>query len=119
MEIRRGLQPGCPVAGHAYSLRGTSHFEDESLGIGRFRAPEDYQRRREKHKKERIEGGLLVGVDIRVPITGTYRFPFSEIEALGEDLENCRQMYYDTPRPSCAFLRSDQRGFTRHLGDLP
>ena len=101
------------------------HFEDESTRTGRFRCPKDYQTRREKRKRERIEQGLLVGVDIRVPVTDAYRFPFSEIEALGEVLENHRQMFYDVPHPSCAFYRLTEeaycclRGFTRHLGDLP
>ena len=55
----------------------------------------------------------------------TYRFPFSEIEALGEILETRRQMFYNTPHPSCAFYVIAEeaycclRGFTRHLGDLP
>ena len=79
------------------------HFKDENSQSGRFRAPEDYQRRREKRKRERIERGLWVGVDIRVPVTDAYRFPFSEIEALGEVLESCRQMFYDAPHPLCAF----------------
>ena len=78
-----------------------------------------------KSAREGIERGLLVRVDIRVPITDAYRFPFSEIEALGEVLESCRQMFYDAPHPSCAFYVLTEeaycclRGFTRHLGDLP
>ena len=81
--------------------------------------------RGEKRKRERIERGLLIGVDIRVPVTDAFRFPFSEIEALGEVLENHRQMFYDAPHPSCAFYVLTKeaycclRGFTRHLGDLP
>ena len=79
------------------------HFQEEGAGTGRFCTSEDYQRRRQKRKKERIERGLLVGVDIRVPVTDAYCFPFSEIEVLGEELENRHQMFYDIPRPSCAF----------------
>ena len=53
------------------------HFEDESARTGRFRCPEDYQRRWEKRRRERIERELLIRVDIRIPVTDNYRFPFS------------------------------------------
>ena len=122
--IQAGRSPVTPTIFGGRFVDG-HHFEDENSRGGRFRAPEDYQRRREKRKRECIERGLLVGVDIRVPITDAYRFPFSEIEALGEVLESCRQMFYDAPHPSCAFYVLTEeaycclRGFTRHLGDLP
>ena len=101
------------------------HFEDETARTGRFRCPEDYQRHREKRQWERIERGILIGVEVSIAVTDAYRFPFSEIEALSEILETRRQMFYHTPHPSCAFYVIAEeaycclRGFTRHLSDLP
>ena len=36
-------------------------------------------------------------------VDGFYPFPFTEIEAIGAELETRRQMFCDNPRPSCVF----------------
>ena len=70
------------------------------------------------------QNGMLVGIDIHVCINIHYKFPFSDIEAIGEELENRRQMFYDNPRPCVFYVLAEKaycvlRGFIRHLGDLP
>ena len=122
-------RPVGPTSGASSIFRGRvldgRHFEDETPRTGRFRCPEDYQRRREKRQRERIERGVLIGIDISISVDESHRFPFSEIEALGEILELRRQMFYNTPHPSCAFYVIAEeaycclRGFTRYLDDLP
>ena len=100
-------------------------LEDETPRTGRFRCPEDYQRRREKRRRERIERGILIGLDISLPVDASYRFPHSEIEAIGSALEERRQLYYRAPNPSCSFYVITEeaycclRGFVRYLGHLP
>ena len=100
-------------------------IEDESSRTGRFRRPEDYQRRREKRRRERIERGILIGLDIALTVDASYRFPHSEIEAIGTALEERRQLYYRAPNPSCSFYVITEeaycclRGFVRYLGHLP
>ena len=100
-------------------------FEDETPRTGRFRCPEDYQRRREKRRRERIERGILIGLDISLPVDASYLFPHSEIEAIGSALEERRQLYYSAPNPSCAYYVITEeaycclRGFVRYLGHLP
>ena len=85
----------------------------------------DYQRRREKRRRERIERGVLIGLDISLPVDASYRFPHSEIEALGSVLEVRRQLFYSAPHPSCAYYVITEeaycclRGFIRYLGHLP
>ena len=86
---------------------GDSSFFVPSLDAGseqtgRFRCPEDYQRRREKRRRERVERGVLIGLDLSISIDAAYRFPHSEIEALGNVLEVRRQLFYSAPYPSCA-----------------
>ena len=101
------------------------YFEDETSQTGRFRCPEDYQRRREKRRRERVERGVLIGIDLSISVDASYRFPFSEIEALGEILELRRQLFYGAPHPSCSYYVITEeayccmRGFIRHLGHLP
>ena len=101
------------------------NFEDETPRTGRFRCPEDYQRRRKKRRRERIERRVLIGLDLSIPVDAACRFPHSEIEALGAVLEVRRQLFYSAPYPSCAYYVITEetycclRGFIRHLGHLP
>ena len=80
---------------------------------------------REKRRRERIERGILIGLDISLTVDASYRFPHSEIEAIGTALEERRQLYYRAPNPSCSFYVITEeaycclRGFVRYLGHLP
>ena len=96
-----------------------------SNGAGRFWFGDNYQRRRQRRRREREQNGTLVGIDSLICINDAYRSPFSDIEAIGEELENRRQMFYNNQRPSCAFYVLAKEaycvlhGFTNHPGDLP
>ena len=115
---------GAPSIFRGCVLNGRD-LEDETPRTGRFRCPEDYQRRREKRRRERIERGILIGLDIALTVDASYRFPQSEIEAIGTALEERRQLYYRAPNPSCSFYVITEeaycclRGFVRYLGHLP
>ena len=79
----------------------------------------------EKRRRERIERGILIRVELSILVDASYRFPFSEIEALGEVLQLRRQLFYNAPHPLCAYYVITEeayccmRGFIRHLGHLP
>ena len=79
--VHRGIRASWADIGSIFDFRGRvldgRHFEDESSRTGRFRCPEDYQRRRERRRRERIERGVLIGLDVSIAVNDAYRFPFS------------------------------------------
>ena len=94
--------------------------------ISRMGELEDFKRATTSTTTSTEEKGKNgTGIPGRNRHANAYRFLFSEIEALGEELENQRQLFYNSTRPSCTFdvLVKEAycvlRGFTRHLGDLP